>query len=102
MGANSQIGNFYLLRLALESVPPITHTNASEVGNSVYIVVRDGAAVRGQTTYIFLNAVTSSALTLALRAATPMAMGCRTHGRSQILEASARTRTRSMPMAKPR
>lgn len=53
MGANSQIGNFYLLRLALESVTPIANTNASEVGNSVYIIVRDGAAVRGQTTYIF-------------------------------------------------
>jgi hypothetical protein len=53
MGANSQIGNFYLLRLALESLPPITNTNASEVGHSVYIVVRDGTAVRGQTTYTF-------------------------------------------------
>ena len=53
MGANSQIGNFYLLRLALESVSPVAHTNASEVGNSVHIIVREGAAVRGQTTYIF-------------------------------------------------
>ena len=53
MGANSQIGNFYLLRLALESVSPITDTNASEVGHSVYIIVRDGTAVRGQTTYTF-------------------------------------------------
>ena len=53
MGANSQVGNFYLLRLPLESRSPITDTNASEVGNSVYIIVRDGAAVRGQTTYTF-------------------------------------------------
>ena len=53
MGANSQIGNFYLLRLSLESVSPIANTNASEVGNSIYIIVLDGAAVRGQTTYIF-------------------------------------------------
>ena len=53
MGANSQIGNFYLLRLALESLSPITDTNASEVGDSVYIIVRDGAAVRGQTSYTF-------------------------------------------------
>jgi hypothetical protein len=53
MGANSQIGNFYLLRLALESLPPITNTNASEVGHSVFIIVRDAAGVRGQTTYTF-------------------------------------------------
>ncbi len=53
MGANSQVGNFYLLRLSLESVVPVVNTNASEVGNSVYITVRDGAAVRGQTIYTF-------------------------------------------------
>jgi hypothetical protein len=53
MGANSQIGNFYLLRLALESVSPITSTNASEVGNAVFIIVRDATGVRGQTTYTF-------------------------------------------------
>ena len=53
MGANSRVGNFYLLRLPLESVSPIANTNASEVGNNVYVVVRDGTAVRGQTTYTF-------------------------------------------------
>ena len=53
MGTNPQLGNFYLLRLALESVSPITGTNASEVGNAVFIVVRDATGVRGQTTYTF-------------------------------------------------
>jgi hypothetical protein len=53
MGTNPRLGNFYLLRLALESVSPITGTNASEVGNAVFIIVRDATSVRGQTTYTF-------------------------------------------------
>lgn len=53
MGSNPQIGSFYALRLDLESAPPVTNTNASQVGDAVYIVVRDASGVRGQTTFTF-------------------------------------------------
>jgi hypothetical protein len=53
MGTNPQLGDFYLLRLTLESGSPIADTNASQLGDSVFIVVRDATGVRGQTTYTF-------------------------------------------------
>jgi hypothetical protein len=53
MGSTPQVGDFYALRLNLEAAAPVANTNASEVGDSVYIIVRDSTGVRGQTTYTF-------------------------------------------------
>lgn len=53
MGSDPQLGNFYLLRLSLEFTAPLTDTNASLLGDGVFIVVRDATGVRGQTTYTF-------------------------------------------------
>ena len=49
MGSDPQAGNFYSLRLQLESVTPINEPDASQVGDNLFIVLRDGAGVRGQT-----------------------------------------------------
>src|SRR5437867_2880970 len=46
MGSNPALGNFYSLRLLLESVSPISDTNASQVAQSLSIVVTDSTGVR--------------------------------------------------------
>ena len=51
MGSNPQIGSFYSLRLSLESLAPITGVSASQVGDTLFIVVADTSGVRSQTTY---------------------------------------------------
>lgn len=51
MGSNPTVGNFYSLRLALESLVPVTDANASQVGDSLFIVVTDASGIRTQTTY---------------------------------------------------
>jgi len=51
MGANPALGNFYSLRLLLESVTPIAGTNASQIAESLFIVVTDGSGLRTQTSY---------------------------------------------------
>jgi len=51
MGSSPQLGNFYSLRLLLESVPPASDPGASQVGDSVFIVVRDASGPRGQANY---------------------------------------------------
>lgn len=51
MGSNSRIGNFYLLDLKLESRAPLTDDDSSQVGETVYIVVKEGGAIVDQTTY---------------------------------------------------
>jgi hypothetical protein len=53
MGSNPAVGNFYSLRLPVEAVTPVTLSDASQVGDSVIIVVVDNSGVRGQTTYLF-------------------------------------------------
>src|SRR4030095_15122531 len=51
MGGDSAIGNYYSLRLAVESVTPVLNTNASQISQSVFIVVTDGSGLRAQTSY---------------------------------------------------
>jgi hypothetical protein len=51
MGADPAIGNFYALRLLLESAPPISNTNASQVSQSVIIVVTDVSGLRAQAPF---------------------------------------------------
>ncbi len=48
MGSDASVGNYYLLRLALESVAPVTDTNASQISDTVFITVTDGTGLRAQ------------------------------------------------------
>ena len=48
MGSDPALGNFYSLRLLLESVAPVSDTNASQISDSVFIVVSDGSGLRAQ------------------------------------------------------
>lgn len=52
MGSEAQLGDFYVLRLHLESFLPLADLAASQVGDSVYLTVRDSTGVRVQTTYV--------------------------------------------------
>lgn len=52
MGDNPQAGNFYLLRLKLESVAPLLDPDASSGGDSLFIVVTDSTGVRAQNSYL--------------------------------------------------
>lgn len=52
MGSNPAVGDFYELALALESVPPMTNSNVSQVGDSLFITVREGSSLRGQTGFV--------------------------------------------------
>jgi len=51
MGSDPALGNFYSLKLTLESLPPLSQTNALQSGDSVNIVLTDSSGVVGQTTY---------------------------------------------------
>lgn len=51
IGSNPQAGNFYSLRLSLESLAPITDVSASQVGDTLFVVVADASGIRSQTTY---------------------------------------------------
>jgi hypothetical protein len=46
MGSLSAAGNFYSLRLTVESSAPLSDPNALAIGESIYIVVKKGAADR--------------------------------------------------------
>ena len=52
MGTNPRIGNFYALEVPLESMPPVIDPDASQTGDSLFIVVSDASGLRGQTTYV--------------------------------------------------
>lgn len=52
MGSDSALGNFYLLRLPLESVAPTANPDAARVGDSVFITVLDGGGLRAQTGFV--------------------------------------------------
>lgn len=45
------VSNCYSLRIAVESLSPLRDPNASLVGDTLFIVLRDPAGVRAQTTY---------------------------------------------------
>jgi hypothetical protein len=51
MGSNPQLGNFYSLRLKLESLAPALDANASLTGSEVVMVVTDATGVRAQAGY---------------------------------------------------
>ena len=51
MGSRPSVGNFYSLRISLQSIPPVTAPDATQVSEGIYIVVRDDSGVRAQTTY---------------------------------------------------
>ena len=48
MGSDTEVGNFYSLRIALESVTPISDINASQAGDNLFIVLRDDSGMRAQ------------------------------------------------------
>jgi len=52
MGSNPQVGNFYSLRLKLESIVPVFDPDASQLGANLFIVVRDASGVRDQASFI--------------------------------------------------
>jgi hypothetical protein len=51
MGSNPQVGNFYSLRLKLESLTPVFDPTASQSGAELFIVVSDATGVRSQANY---------------------------------------------------
>jgi hypothetical protein len=51
MGSDARAGDFYSLRVALESIPPAVSPVASQMGDTLFIVVRDASGVRAQTAY---------------------------------------------------
>jgi hypothetical protein len=51
MGSNPQFGNFYSLRVPVESVTPIANSSNSQVGDTLLLVLRDTAGVRAQTNF---------------------------------------------------
>ena len=55
MGSDQQVGNYYSLRVSIESVVPITDTNASQAGDALIIVIRDTSGVRGQTNFLVVE-----------------------------------------------
>ena len=50
LGADSALGNNYLLAIPLEEMRPASGTNVATVGNILFIVVRDANGDRAQTT----------------------------------------------------
>jgi hypothetical protein len=51
MGTNPGLGSFYLLRIPVEAFGPAANTNASLVGNTLDIFLRDASGVQGQASY---------------------------------------------------
>src|SRR5262249_9691413 len=51
MGTSSGLGDLYALRIPVEARPPLTNANASLVGDTLYIVLRDASGVEGQTAF---------------------------------------------------
>jgi len=51
MGSNPQAGNFYSLRLKLESLTPVLDPTASQAGANLFIVVSDASGVRALESY---------------------------------------------------
>lgn len=51
MGDNPQLGNLYYLKIPTESGGPVTDTNASLSGDTLYIAVSDSTGLRTNQTY---------------------------------------------------
>lgn len=52
MGSDPALGNFYLLRLPLESVAGTANPDATRVGDSVFITLLDDGGLRAQTGFV--------------------------------------------------
>lgn len=55
MGSDPALGNYYSLRLLLESVGPVSVTNASQISQIVFISVTDGNGLRAQSPFTFTD-----------------------------------------------
>jgi hypothetical protein len=55
MGSDEQSGNFYSLRLSLESIAPIKDANASQTGDTLFILLRDESGIRSQTNFTIVE-----------------------------------------------
>jgi hypothetical protein len=53
MGDDTGIGNFYALRLRMESVLSVASSNASTIGEIVQIYVRNNSVILGQKSHVF-------------------------------------------------
>lgn len=51
MGSISRLGDFYSLRIAVESLPPLTNPDASQTGDDLIVVVTDASGVRSQAAH---------------------------------------------------
>ena len=51
MGSDPQVGNYYSLKIPVESVAPILGTNASQTGDALVILLRDLSGIRAQTNF---------------------------------------------------
>jgi hypothetical protein len=51
MGSNPSAGDYYSLRISVESLPPVTDPTACETGTLLYLVVTDSTGVRDQKTF---------------------------------------------------
>lgn len=67
MGADPQVGDFYSLRVPVESVLPIADASSSQAGDTVLISLRDANGIRAQQTSRLLNAVMCNARISAKR-----------------------------------
>lgn len=69
MGSEAQLGDFYALRLHLESLLPLADPTASQVGDQILIVVTDSTGVRVQTSYVLADRGRTQRLDLGAAAA---------------------------------
>ena len=51
MGDRQSVGDFYSLRVSLESLTPVSNPAAAAAGQTVYLVVQDDSGVRAQASY---------------------------------------------------
>lgn len=52
MGSVAAAGDYYSLRIPVESLPPVTNPSASQSGQSLFLVVRDETGVRDQKSVV--------------------------------------------------
>jgi len=55
MGSSAGLGSFYSLKFRLEAPGTLTDTNASQVGDTLILEVRDNTGLRAQTNYTLMG-----------------------------------------------
>jgi hypothetical protein len=55
MGSEAAFGDFYALRLAIESLTPVSDPNASQVTDDLFIVVTDSSGMRAQSSFTIMD-----------------------------------------------